>query len=330
LRVVGPKHPVLVIAEVGYNFNGDYEIAHKMIDEAASAGADVIKFQTYTASGHVSERASQEQWAALRQTELPRERHLELKQHIEEAGCLFMSTPSDESDVDFLQDLGVPGFKLGSDDCTNYQFLRYIAAKGLPMIVSTGTCTLGEVQEAVGAVTGTGNQDLILLQCTTSYPSEVEHANLRTIQTIQRAFQLPVGYSDHTLGNNACIASVALGACIVEKHFTFDKDAPGPDHSLSADFRDFRDLVRGVREVEKALGSFIKEPTPIESSMLESFRKSVVASVDIEAGTTLSADMIEVKRPGTGIPAKEFDFVIGRTAKTSIPVDELITWEMLG
>ncbi len=329
-KTVGPGHPALVIAEVGYNFNGEYDKAHEMIDAAANAGADVIKFQTYTATGHVSALESPEQWAALQKTELPRERHAELKEHVERTGCLFMSTPSDEDDVDFLEQLGVPAFKLGSDDCTNYQFLSYIAAKGLPMLVSTGTCTVGEVQEAVAAVRGAGNEDLILLQCTTSYPSEVGHANLRTIATLQQAFQLPVGYSDHTLGNTACIASVSLGGHIVEKHFTYDKAAPGPDHCLSADYADFAALVRGVRETEQALGSPVKEPTPIEASMLESFRKSVVAVVDIPAGATLCADLVAVKRPGTGIPAKHYDFVVGRTARVDIPADSLIHWDMLG
>jgi N,N'-diacetyllegionaminate synthase len=328
-RTVGPGAPALVIAEVGYNFNGDYELAHKLIDEAADAGADVIKFQTYTASGHVSARADHKQWSALTHTELPQERHRELMQHVEERGRIFTSTPSDEADADFLEELGVPVFKLGSDDCSNYQYLRYIARKGKPMIVSTGTCTMGEVHGAVETILGEGNDQLILLQCTTSYPSEIQYANLRAIQTMRDAFQLPVGYSDHTLGLTAIIAAVALGARVVEKHYTYDSAAPGPDHILSSDIEEFKRLVQAVRDTEAGLGSPIKAPSAIEAPMLQSFRKSVVARVAIVTGTRISADMITVKRPAAGIPAKYYDQVIGRVAAVDIVEDESITWEMV-
>ena len=327
--MVGSGHPALILAEVGFNFNDDYDIAHRLIDEAANAGADVIKFQTYTASGHVSARADHDQWAALCHTELPRERHRELMEHVQQTGCVFMSTPSDEADVDFLEELDVPAFKLGSDDCSNYQYLRYIARKGRPMIVSTGTCNLSEVHGAVEAVRGEGNDDLVLMQCTTSYPSEVQYANLRAIETMQRAFQVPVGYSDHTLGLAAIGGAVALGACAIEKHYTYDVDAPGPDHVLSSDIDEFRALVQTVRDVEAAMGSGVKEPAAIEAPMLKSFRKSVVAQVDIVAGTRIAADMVTVKRPAAGIAAKFYDQVVGRVAGVDIPADEPITWEMV-
>jgi len=328
-RLVGAASPALVIAEVGYNFNGDYTLAHQMIDEAAAAGADIIKFQTYTASGHVSARESRSQWEALRQTELPRERHAELQRHVEEKGCVFLSTPSDEEDADFLEGLGVPAFKLGSDDCSNYQYVRYLARKGRPLIISTGTCTLAEVGGAVEAARAEGNQELILLQCTSSYPAEARFANLRAMQTMGQAFQVPVGFSDHTVGLAALTAAVALGAKVIEKHFTFDKQAPGPDHALSVDYADFRDLVRAVREAEAALGSPSKEPAACESSMLETFRKSVVARRDIPAGTHLTRELLTVKRPATGIPAKHFELALGRIARVDIPADSVIKWEMV-
>jgi sialic acid synthase SpsE len=265
----------------------------------------------------------------LTHTELPQERHRELMQHVEERGRIFTSTPSDEADADFLEELGVPVFKLGSDDCSNYQYLRYIARKGKPMIVSTGTCTMGEVHGAVETILGEGNDQLILLQCTTSYPSEIQYANLRAIQTMRDAFQLPVGYSDHTLGLTAIIAAVALGARVVEKHYTYDSAAPGPDHILSSDIEEFKRLVQAVRDTEAGLGSPIKAPSAIEAPMLQSFRKSVVARVAIVTGTRISADMITVKRPAAGIPAKYYDQVIGRVAAVDIVEDESITWEMV-
>jgi len=328
-RMVGPGYPALILAEVGFNFNDDYDIAHRLIDEAAQAGADVIKFQTYTASGHVSARADHAQWSALCNTELPRERHRELKEHVEQTGCVFLSTPSDEADADFLEDLDVPAFKLGSDDCSNYQYLRYIARKGRPMIVSTGTCDMSEVYGAVEAIQGEGNDNLILMQCTTSYPSDVKYANLRAMQTMARAFQIPVGYSDHTIGLTAIAASIALGACAIEKHYTFDVNAPGPDHVLSSDIDEFRRLVQTVRDAEAALGSAIKKPSEIEAPMLKSFRKSVVACVDISAGTRITSEMITVKRPAAGIAAKHYDMVVGRVASTDIAADEPLKWEMI-
>ena len=238
-----------------------------------------------------------------------------------------MSTPSDKHDADFLEDIGVAAFKVGSDDCINYPFLRYIAEKGLPIIVSTGLCTLGEVYGAVSTARSTGNEDLVILQCTTGYPSDVRYANLRTMKTMRESLQVLVGYSDHTIGINTAIAAVALGAVVIEKHFTYDKSAPGPDHSLSADPDELKAMVHAIREVEQALGSPIKQPTEIEKDRRISFRKSLVATHDIPEGTIITEEMVTAKRPEMGIPARDMGVVIGRIAHRSIEKDDVITWK---
>ncbi|MFC1907382.1 N-acetylneuraminate synthase family protein [Chloroflexota bacterium] len=325
-KLVGDGCPVLIIAEVGINYDNDFEKAHRLIDLAVDAGVDVIKFQTFTADGLVSRKGSNRQWELHKQYELPYERHAELKKHVEQQGCVFLSTPSDERDVDFLEKLGVVAFKLGSDDSTNYPFLKYVAQKGLPMIVATGLCTIGDVYEAVSTVRRTGNEDLIILQCTTSYPAHPQYANLRTMKAMSESLQVPVGYSDHIIGINVVTAAVALGAVVIEKHFTYDKNASGPDHSLSADPAELQAMVQAIREAEQALGSPFKQPTEIEREALISFRKSVIATQDIAAGSIITDKMVVPKRPGTGIPAREIDLVIGRTARRSIECDEVITW----
>ena len=326
-KLIGRDCPTLIIAEVGINYDNDFDKAHRLIDLAADAGVDVIKFQTFTADGLVSCKGNAEQWELHREYELPYERHGELKKHVEQRGCIFMSTPSDERDVDFLEKLGVAAFKLGSDDSTNYPFLRYIARKGLPMIVATGLCTTGDVEGLVNAVRSTGNDSLVILQCTTSYPAYPQYANLRAMVTMRDSFQVLAGYSDHTIGISAVVAAVALGAVVVEKHFTYDKKAAGPDHALSADPPELKALVQAVRETEQALGSPIKQPTEIEKERLISFRKSVVAIQNIAAGSTITDGMVTAKRPGTGIPARDIDLVIGHTARRDIEADEVITWE---
>lgn len=326
-KLVGENCPVLIIAEVGVNHDNDLGKAHRLIDLAAEAGVDVVKFQTFTADGHISRKRSRAQWELAKKYELSYEDHAELKEHVEQRGCIFMSTPSGKGDVDFLVQLGVAAFKVGSDDCTNYPFLRYTAGKGLPMVVSTGLSTLGEVYGAVSTVWSTGNEDLIILQCTTSYPSEVRYANLRAIKNMHDSLQVLVGYSDHTIGINAAIAAVALGAVAIEKHFTYDKGTPGPDHCLSADPDELKAMVEAIREVEQALGSPLKQPTEIEKDKLITFRKSVVATQDIPEGAIITEAMVTVKRPGTGIPAKDIGLVIGRTASRFIEKDDVINWK---
>jgi len=326
-KLIGEGHPTLIIAEIGINYDSDIKKAHQLIDLAADAGSDVIKFQTFTASGHLSRKKSKKQWELMKKHELPYEEHAELKKHVEERGCVFMSTPSDRDDVDFLKKLGVAAFKVGSDDTVNYPFLSYIAEKKQPLIVSTGLCTMEEVKEAVEMIRSTGNKDLIILQCTTSYPADVQYANLRAMVSMRDSLNVLVGYSDHTIGTAAAVAAVALGAVIVEKHFTYDKKAHGPDHCLSADPDELKSMISAIREVEKALGSSIKEPSEIEKERIISFRKSVVAACDIAKGAAIKEDMVTAKRPGSGIPAKDIGSVIGKTARRAIVQDELITPE---
>jgi N,N'-diacetyllegionaminate synthase len=240
-----------------------------------------------------------------------------------------MSTPFDEASVDLLDSLGVPLFKVGSGEITNWPFLETIARKGKPFILSTGMSYLSEVDEAVRVMHNAGNDQLVLLHCVSNYPADPADANLRVLQTMASAFQVPVGYSDHTIGNEVALAAVALGACVIEKHFTLDKNLPGPDHRASAEPGELAMLVRGIRVVEAALGHGSKRPAASEANTAAVARRSLVAARDIAAGTVLTEEMIAIKRPGTGLPPAMRPYLVGRTARTAIPADTILTLEML-
>lgn len=338
---IGVNEPVFVIAEAGVNHNGNVILAKKLIDAAASAGADAVKFQTFIAEEVVSINApkaeyqklttdtSESQFDMIKKLELSQEDHQILIEYAGHKNLTFISTPFDEKSVDLLMRLGVPLIKIGSGEITNYPFLKYIAKKDIPIILSTGMSTLEEVAEAVSVIESAGCEDLILLHCTSNYPARIDDCNLLVMKTMEEAFKLPVGYSDHTPGIAIPIAAAALGACVIEKHFTLDRNLPGPDHKASLEPDEFEEMVKSIRKVERALGSPVKAPVEAELEVRNIARRSIVAKVDIPKGTVISADMLAFKRPGIGLPPKNANLLIGKTVKRIIYKDEIIKTEYL-
>lgn len=340
-RLVGDGQPCLVIAEAGVNHNGDAALAHQLIDAAAKAGADAVKFQTFSADRLVTRSApkadyqrettgaAESQHEMLRKLELSPALHAELFEHCRQAGIMFLSTPFDAASADLLDGLGVPAFKVSSGELTNVPLLRHLAAKGRPIIMSTGMANLREVQAAVGTLKGAGATQIALLHCVSEYPARPVHVNLRAMATMAAATALPIGYSDHTTGIEVSLAAAALGAAIVEKHLTMGCDLPGPDHRCSAEPDELARLVRGIRVVEAALGHGRKEPAPGELAIARVARRSLVASQPLGAGTILTADLIAVMRPGTGLPPDRLPELLGRRLKVAVDAGTLLTMELL-
>lgn len=338
-RNIGVNEPVFVIAEAGVNHNGSVVLAKKLIDAAASAGADAVKFQTFIAEEVVSINApkaeyqklttdvSESQFDMIKKLELSQEDHQILIEYAGHKNITFISTPFDERSVDILLDIGVPLIKIGSGEITNHPFLKYIAKKSIPIILSTGMSTLEEVAEAVIILKEAGCKDLILLHCTSNYPAKVEDCNLRAMKTMADSFNLLVGYSDHTPGIFVSIAAVAVGACVIEKHFTLDKNLSGPDHKASLEPNELKEMVYGIRVVEKALGSAIKAPVQSELEVRDVARRSIVAKVNIPEGAVITEDMLAFKRPGVGIAPKHENLIVGKIAKQNIHKDEIIKYE---
>jgi N-acetylneuraminate synthase/N,N'-diacetyllegionaminate synthase len=340
-RPVGGNARCLVIAEAGVNHNGDPALAHRLVDAAADAHADVIKFQTFDPASLASERAPKAAYQALRtgsdesQVEMLRrlvlspEAHQALKSHAEERGLLFLSTPFDVASADFLERLGVAAFKVASGELTNHPFLAHLAAKGRPLLVSTGMSDLDEVEAAIGAIRKTRDCPLVLFHCTSSYPALAESVNLRAMDTLRGRFQVEVGYSDHSLGPIVAIAAVARGAKIVEKHLTLDVSLPGPDHQASMEPGDFGRLVQAIRDVESALGDGRKVPHPSELDTRRVARKSLFVARALAAGARLSDGDLEARRPGDGIPPSRLAQLIGRRVKRALRVGEPLAEEDL-
>lgn len=335
-RYIGNKFPVLIIAEIGSNFE-NLEQAKESIDAAKKCGVDSVKFQTYKADNLVikkirfpKEAGGRVQYELFKETELSEEAHRELFKYARKRGLIVFSTPSHQKDVDLLEKLGVEVYKIGSDDLTNIPLIEYVAKKKKPLIISTGMSTFEEVKEAVGAAKKVGNKDLIVLQCTSNYPvNNLEVVNLNVIRTYQNKLGVLTGYSDHSTTTSLPIAAVALGAKIIEKHFTLDKNISAPDAFHSADPKEMRVIVNGVREVEKAMGNGIKKPEDDEIAMRRNTRKSVVSVMNIEKGKKIIESMIDIKRPGYGIVPKEKEKVIGSKAKINIKKDTVLDWSML-
>ncbi len=340
-RVIDSQR-VFIIAEAGINHNGDLKMANQLVDVAEQAGADAVKFQTFKAERLVTPWAhkadyqmettgsSESQLEMLQRLELSRDDHWNLYAYCREKEIVFMSTPFDEESADFLQELGVEVFKIASGEITNIPLLTHIARKGKPIILSTGMSTLEEVGMAIKAINESGNQDIVLLHCVSNYPTQPEDVNLRAIQTMREAFNLPVGYSDHTLGIDIAVAAVALGAGVIEKHFTLDRSLLGPDHKSSIEPDELKLLVRSIRRIEVALGDGCKKPKMCESKIAAVVRKSLVAACEIKAGTVLEKELIAIKRPGTGLsPSNMLFSVLGRKARVDIPKGKLISLDML-
>lgn len=338
---IGESFPVFVIAEAGVNHNGDLDTALRLVDAAAEAGANAVKFQTFSTDRLVTRQAPkaayqrqttdgrESQYQMLKRLELSFSDHERLLAHAWSCDIMFLSTPFDCASADLLFELDVPAIKIGSGELTNLPLLEYVARQAKPIILSTGMAYLGEVEEAVHCVQSRSDAPLILLHCVSNYPAEESDVNLRAMLTMRQAFGLPVGYSDHTVGISISIAAAALGACVVEKHFTLDRSLPGPDHAASLEPDEIRAMVQAIRNVERALGDGIKRPSVSELDTARVARKSIVSQVDIPAGTTIDAGMLAIKRPGTGIPPRELKRVIGRTAQVAIPADTVINWEMV-
>ncbi len=353
-KFIGEGEPCFIIAEAGVNHNGDITLAKKLVDAAKESGVDAVKFQTFKAEEIVTPDAEQAryqtenigkkelQYVMLKRLELTYSDFGELKEYCDKKGIIFLSTPhSCRQDVDLVAKL-CPVIKVASSDLTNLPILKYIAGKKLPIILSTGMATLDEVKEAVETIVSI-NQELILLHCTTNYPTLLGEVNLKAILTLKKEFNLITGYSDHTEGIKVSLAAVALGALVIEKHFTLDRNLPGPDHKASLEPKELKAMVRGIRKVEKrliqgeiaddlikeldakkALGDGIKKPTLSEIEVAKVARKSIVAKVDIPKGAQIAEDMLTIKRPGTGIAPKFMNEVLGRRAKRNIRKDELI------
>ena len=330
-----------IVAEAGVNHNGDLRIAKKLVDVAADSGADAVKFQTFKAEKVVTVRAAkaayqlaatdptEKQFEMLKRLELPEGDHIEVKRTCEQKGILFLSTAFDAESADMLDRLGMPVFKIPSGELTNLPLVDHIARKGKPLIVSTGMSTLEEVREALEVIHRADNREVILLHCVTAYPAPEDQANLRAILTLRETFHVPVGFSDHTPGFEITIAAVAVGAQVIEKHFTLDRKMAGPDHKASLEPCELRAMVRALRKIEASLGDGVKRPAPCEAAIAPIARRSLVASREIPKGSVLSLQDVDIKRPGDGIPPKFYKEIVGRKAETAIGKDELITWEKL-
>jgi len=340
-RPVGDGARCFVIAEAGANHNRDLGTAKRLIDAAVEAGADAVKFQTYTGSmlystktprfDYLGELGAKPVHELLDDIALPREWQAELFDHCKAAGVEFLSSPFDRAAVEELDGLGVAAFKVASFELVDLPFLRFIGSFGRPVILSTGMATLGEIDEAVTALRDGGTDAICLLQCASLYPAPPEILNLRTIPAMRAAFGVPVGLSDHTLGIHLAPAAVALGAAIVEKHFTLDRSSPGPDHPFAVEPHELSQLVAHIRDVEAALGDGLKRgPSSLEAEeMYAKARRSVVAACAIPVGTVITREMLTVKRPGFGIKPRLIDALPGRVAKVDIEADDIIQWEML-
>ena len=340
-RLIGPGQPCFIIAEAGVNHNGEVKLAKQLVDAAVEAKADAVKFQTFkaerlaTASAPKARyqwqttRREESQLEMLRRLELSPDAHRELADYCRRRGILFLSTPFDPESVELLAALGVAAFKVSSGDLTNLPLLMHVAGKGKPMIVSTGMSTLSEVEAAIHAIRQASECGVVLLHCVSSYPAPAASVNLLAMHTMASAFHLPVGYSDHTMGIEVALAAVALGACVIEKHLTLDRRLSGPDHAASIEPAELVALVRGIRLIESALGDGRKVPAPEERDVAAVARKSLVAARHIPSGSTLTEEVIAVKRPGTGLPPAMLRQVVGRRARHDIPADTILTLEMV-
>jgi len=339
-RWVGEGGPSFLIAEIGSNFNGSLERAKKLIDLAKSSGADAVKFQCFATDKIISKEGFeglksgfQAKWGksvyqVYKDAEFPRKWHKELFDYSENKGIIFFSSPYDKEAVDILDDLGVPAFKIGSGDITWLEMIKYIASKGKPVILGVGASTISEIDEAKKAIRSQGNQEIILLQCVTNYPSHFESANIKAMKAMGEMFDVLVGYSDHTPGSLVPLGAVALGACVIEKHFTDDKTLVGPDHPFAMDGKDFREMADSIRILEKALGSPVKDVYAEESETIILQRRCLRAAKDISAGEAITRDKVVALRPlaNNCLAPKYEDAIVGKKARSNLKKGEPFTW----
>jgi sialic acid synthase SpsE len=340
-RMVGPGHPTYVIAEAGSNHNRDWDTARGLIDAAAEAGADAVKFQTYSGSAIYSTKTPRFKYLEaitdksptelLEDISLPREWQPELDAYARERGLHFFSTPFDYAAIDELDALDVPVLKVASFELVDLELIKKAASTGRPLILSTGMAVMGEIEDGLAAAAEGGAPAVGLMQCTSLYPAPAELINLRAMATMERVFGVPVGLSDHSLGIAVAIAAAAHGAAFIEKHFTLDRSMIGPDHPFAVEPHELTAMVAGIHEAQLALGDGRKTgPSPAERE--ENFRlgrRSLIVTRDLPAGTPLERDMLTTKRPGYGIPPKQLELVLGRQLQLDVEEDEILTWDMI-
>jgi len=328
-KKIGLNEPVFIIGEVGVNHIGNMNIAQKLIDIGASAKVDAIKFQAYRTERLIS--ADDPYWRErLKPKELSFHDIKKLKERCADKSIPFLCTAHEEESADFLESIGVEVFKIGSGEVANLPFLRYVAKKGKPIILSTGMYTLSDIEKAIKAIVSTGNENIVLLHCVTNYPTKPEEVNLKFINTLTRTFGFPVGYSDHTFGYEIPLAAVSLGAVMLEKHITLDHNMKGSaDHQVSCEPDELISMVESIRKVECALGNGIKRLNIAEIENKKIFRKSVVAVRTVKAGDIIKEEDLCLKRPGTGIKPELLSLLVGKVARQDIEKDSLINWEAL-
>jgi len=341
-RLIGQGYPTYIIAEIGANFDKDINKAKRLIDAAKKCGADCAKFQTFSTPKIVSEggfsmmklEGVHGSWGrtvseVFRDAEFPRDWHQEISDYCKRVGIDFSTSPYDVEAVDLCMRLDVPFIKIGSGEITWLEMLDYIARQGKPLMLATGDATMSEIDEAVRTIEATGNSDLVLMQCITNYPSKIDSANVNVLKTYQSAFDILTGYSDHSPGPVVALASVVLGGCVIEKHFTLNKEDKGPDHPHSMNPAEFKLMVDYVREIERAMGSTKKEVVAEERETVYVQRRCLYAKRNIPEGKIIDNDDIDVLRPALGIPPKFKDIVIGKAAKSNIEAGRPIFWENL-
>lgn len=326
----------LIIAEAGVNHNGSLDLALKLCDAAKEAGADVVKFQTWKTEKIITHSVAQadyqssntgkteSQFDMLKRLELSYDDFRKIKAHCDKIGIQFASTADEEESLDFLISLGIPFIKIGSGEITNIPYLRIMGSKKLPIIISSGMSTLAEVDVALAELRNAGATDIILLHCTTNYPCPMQDVNLKAMLTLKEAFKIPIGYSDHTEGIEVPVAAVAMGAKVIEKHFTLDRNMEGPDHLASTEPAEFKKMVDSIRNIEKAFGTGEKLPTKSEIDISKVVLKRCVASKKIKVGEVFSENNLTLKRNDKGLPSKYWDLIIGKKAVKDYEIDEAV------
>jgi N,N'-diacetyllegionaminate synthase len=337
--VVGPGNPPYIVAEIGSNHNGDMDLCRRLIDAAAEAGAHAVKFQSWTESSLIAKEEydqntqysdKKRHFGSLREMvkayQFTAEQHLEANSHCKARGIAFCSTPFSIEEADLLEKLDVPFFKIASMDIVHLPLLKYVARKQRPVVISTGMATLAEIEQAVETVHSEGNDQIVLLHCIAIYPPDYDMIHLRNMATLQQAFDVPVGFSDHTMGTAITLAAITLGACVIEKHFTLDKDMAGWDHSISADPAELRVIVEEGKNIFTALGSNRRTVSDQEIEKRKKFRRSVVARCALQQGHVLTEEDLNAKRPGTGVSPNELPYLVGRKLARDVEIDEVIHW----
>jgi len=339
---VGPGNPPYIIAEIGSNHNGDMNLCRRLIDSAADSGAQAVKFQSWTDKSLIAEEEyvrnttysdKKKHFGSLREMvtayQLTPEQHVEAAAHCKSRGIAFCSTPFAVEEADLLEKLDVPFFKIASMDIIHLSLLKYVARKRRPVIISTGMATLAEIERAVETVRAEGNEQIVLLHCVSIYPPEYDTIHLCNMATLQQAFGVPVGFSDHTMGTAIPLAAIALGACMIEKHFTIDQDMEGWDHSISANPEQLKTIVEEGRHIVTALGDSERTVSAAETEKRKKFRRSLVTTRRLQCGHVLTESDLDAKRPGTGIRPDEVDYVLGRRLALDVDADQVLNWNHL-